>query len=79
MMEILGKISFLKDYGSFKRDYDENSGIWDLMHRLDEIDDYIECVDSLYSCLKDKNLHSEDLQVLRSMFRIYMRTTVSVS
>lgn len=79
MMEILGKISFLKDYGSFKRDYDENSGIWDLMHRLDEIGDYIECVDSLYSCLKDKTCIPRDLQVLRSMFRIYMRTTVSVS
>ena len=65
MMEILGKISFLKDYGSFKRDYDENSGIWDLMHRLDEIDDYIECVDSLYSCLKDKNLHSEGFTGLK--------------
>lgn len=58
MMKILGRISFLKDYGSFKRDYDESSGIWDLMHRLDEIGDYIDCVDSLYSCLKDKNLNS---------------------
>ena len=58
MMKILGRISFLKDYGSFKRDYDESSGIWDLMHRLDEIGDYIDCVDSLYSCLKDKTLNS---------------------
>lgn len=66
MMEILGKISFLKDYGSFKRDYDENSGIWDLMHRLDEIDDYIECVDSLYSSLKDRNLHSEGFTGLKA-------------
>lgn len=66
MMEILGKISFLKDYGSFKRDYDENSGIWDLMHRLDEIGDYIECVDSLYSSLKDRNLHSEGFTGLKA-------------
>lgn len=72
MMEILGKISFLKDYGSFKRDYDENSGIWDLMHRLDEIGDYIECVDSLYSCLKDKNLHSEGFTGLVLFMYIYV-------
>jgi len=26
-MEILGRISFLKDYGSFNREYDESAGI----------------------------------------------------
>ena len=27
LMEILGRISFLKDYGSFNREYDESAGI----------------------------------------------------
>ena len=45
-MEILGRISLLKDYGSFNREYDEGASIWDLLHRLDEINDYIRCVES---------------------------------
>ena len=46
LMEILGRISFLKDYGSFNREYDESAGIWDLLHRLDELGDYIWCGES---------------------------------
>lgn len=57
-MEILGRISFLKDYGSFNREYDESAGIWDLLHRLDELGDYIRCVDALYTCLTDSDIHS---------------------
>ena len=58
LMEILGRISFLKDYGSFNREYDESAGIWDLLHRLDELGDYIRCVDALYTCLTDSDIHS---------------------
>ena len=57
-MEILGRISFLKDYGSFNREYDEGASIWDLLHRLDEINDYIRCVDALHTCLTDSDIHS---------------------
>lgn len=65
MMDILNKINVLRDYRSFKHDYDENSGIWDLMHRLGEINDYIKCVDSLHECLKDENIRSEGFTGLR--------------
>ena len=65
LMEILDKIDFLKDYGSFKKEYDESSGIWDLLHRLEEINDYIKCVDSLYECLDENKLHSEGLLSLK--------------
>ena len=58
LMEILGRISFLKDYGSFNREYDEGASIWDLLHRLDEINDYIRCVDALHTCLTDSDIHS---------------------
>ena len=37
LMEILERISFLRDYGSFNREYDESACIWDLLHRLDEL------------------------------------------
>ena len=58
LMEILGRISFLKDYGAFNREYDESASIWDLLHRLDEINDYIQCVDALHTCLADSDIHS---------------------
>lgn len=58
LMEILGRISFLKDYGSFNQEYDESASIWDLLHRLDEINDYIQCVDALHTCLADSDIHS---------------------
>ncbi len=58
LMEILGRINFLRDYGTFNREYDESASIWDLLHRLDEINDYIQCVDALHTCLADSDIHS---------------------
>lgn len=66
MLEILDKISFLKDYGSFRRETPEGAApIWDLLHRLDEIRDYILCVESLYACLQDADIHSKGLIELK--------------
>lgn len=65
MMEILDKISFLQEYGSFKREFDEQAGMWDLMHRLDEIKDYIRCVEAIHDCLCDVGLKSQGLNDLR--------------
>ena len=64
LLESLDKIKFLKDYGSFGRGYDESETVWDLMHRLDEINDYIKCVDSLHDVLQNKNIHSKGLKGL---------------
>ena len=57
-MEILERISFLREYGSFNREYDESACIWDLLHRLDELNDYIKCVDALHTCLAASDIHS---------------------
>ena len=66
MMEILGKIDFLRDYGSFKREYDEGSAsTWDLLHRLEEIRDYIRCVDAIAECLEGADLKSRGLLKLK--------------
>lgn len=66
MMDILNRINFLRDYGSFNREYDEHAGIWDLMHRLDEINDYVKCVDALYECLNSHQIHSKGLIGLKT-------------
>lgn len=66
ILEILNRINFLRNYGSFNREYDEHTGIWDLMHRLDEISDYIKCVDALHDCLNSHRIHSKGLNGLKS-------------
>lgn len=65
MMELLEQVDFLRDYGSFKRDYDESAGTWDLLHRLDEIKDYIQSVEAIFECLSGVELQSEGLINLR--------------
>lgn len=65
MMEILDKINFLRDYGSFKKKYEEASGIWELMHRLEEINEYIGYVEAIYQCLSTADIQSEGLLGLR--------------
>lgn len=64
MLEILDKIDFLRDYGSFRRDNEETSGTWDLVHRLEEIRDYISYVEALQDCLGKADLKSQGLKDL---------------
>lgn len=66
MLEILDKIEFLKDFGSFRRDNEESSGTWDLLHRLEEIRDYISYVEALQECLGDADLKSKGLNELKA-------------
>ena len=61
MLEILDKIDFLRDYGSFRRD---NEDTWDLVHRLEEIRDYIGYVEALQDCLGKADLKSKGLKDL---------------
>lgn len=66
MMKLLDKINFLKDYGTFKKKYDEAAGIWDLMHRLEEMSEYISYVDAMHTCLAEADLKSEGLLMLKN-------------
>ena len=42
LLELLDRVNFLKEYGSYKHDGDHEPGVWDLVHRLEEIRDYID-------------------------------------
>ena len=64
MVKLLDQISFMKDYGSFKRDYDK-AGIWDLMHRLDEIRDYIRIIEAVHRCLDGPQIRSAGMKSLK--------------
>ncbi|MCR5279309.1 MAG: DNA mismatch repair protein, partial [Lachnospiraceae bacterium] len=65
LLELLDRVNFLRDYGSYKHDHDHEPSTWDLLHRLEEINDYIECIDRIYNCLSEANLNSEGLKALR--------------
>lgn len=65
MLRILDKINFLRDYGSIGKTYEESAGVWDLMHRLDELKDYIQCVEALFKSLSDAEPQSEGLLRLK--------------
>lgn len=65
MLKILDQINFLRDYGIMKREYEESSSIWDLMHRLEDMTDYIRCVEAIRECLSAAEVHSEGLLRLK--------------
>ncbi|MCR5509791.1 MAG: DNA mismatch repair protein [Lachnospiraceae bacterium] len=65
IMKILDKIRFLREYGTFKRDYEESASAFELIHRLEEINDYIISVEAIHECLADASLKSEGLRELK--------------
>ena len=68
MMKLLDRVDFLRTYGSFAKDTDA-SGVWELVHRLDEMDEYIECVQATYECLSRADITSDGLLALREYVR----------
>lgn len=68
MQELLDRVDFLKTYGSFGKDTDA-AGIWELVHRLDEMDEYIQCVQAIYTCLSENDIQSEGLLSLKEYTR----------
>ena len=62
---LLDHVKFLNDFGAVRRSADEGVGVWDLIHRLDELRDYIATVEAIEDCLKEKTLKSEGLIQLR--------------
>lgn len=65
LMKLLDHVKFLNDFGAVRRASDEGVGVWDLIHRLDELRDYIATVEAIEDCLRDRNLASDGLRRLR--------------
>ena len=65
MIKLLDQVQFLNDYGSFKKDHDIKAGLWELLHRLSELDDYIKCLENIRDCLNDYDVHSDALLGLK--------------
>ncbi|MBP0973781.1 MAG: DNA mismatch repair protein [Oscillospiraceae bacterium] len=65
MLELFGKIQFMKDFSTMHKSSDEEPGLWHLFHRLDELDSYIRTVETMRECLSDERIQSEGLRSLR--------------
>ena len=65
MVKLLDHVKFLNDFGAVRRSSDEGVGVWDLIHRLDELGDYIATVEAMEECLQAEQLQSEGLRKLR--------------
>ena len=66
MMKLLEQVKSFYDYGIVKRDAGDETGLWDLMHRLDEYRSYITTVEALRECLNDAPVRSAGLTGLRT-------------
>lgn len=62
--ELLERLNFLKNFGSFSRKTDA-TGLWELLHRLDEMKEYVDCVESVYECLLNEPIKAQGLIDLR--------------
>lgn len=62
MLELFDKFEFIRNYGVLKRPTDEKIGIWHLLRRLDELDDYITCVEAMQKCLSENDIKSDGLK-----------------
>ena len=65
LLSLLDHVKFLNDFGATRRSSEEGIGVWDLIHRLDELRDYIATVEAMEECLRDAGLRSAGLRQLR--------------
>ena len=61
LMELFDKMEFIRNFGIMHKTTDEKLGVWHLYHRLEELNDYIKCVESMRKCLADAEIESEGL------------------
>lgn len=62
MMELFDKFEFIRTYGVHHLNIDEKKGIWHLLRRLDELNDYISCIEAMQECLAKNAVESEGLK-----------------
>lgn len=66
MMELFDKFEFIRNFGVHHINTDEKVGIWHLLRRMDELNDYIACVEAMQDCLVENNVQSEGLKGFKS-------------
>ncbi len=61
MMELFDKFEFIRNFGVFHRNSDEKTEICHLLRRMDELSDYITCVEAMKECITENPVQSEGL------------------
>lgn len=66
LMKVLEHINYEKQYSGFSGHYEESDSAWELLHRLEEISDYVKSVEALQECLSGYELKSEGMNQLKA-------------
>ena len=66
LSDLFDRIEYIRKFNSGNLDTDEKLGFWLLMHRLDELSDYIKCVEAMRECLSSADIQSEGLIAFRN-------------
>ncbi|MBR1824066.1 MAG: DNA mismatch repair protein [Ruminococcus sp.] len=61
IIELFDRLEFIRNFGTVAKSTDEKLGLWYLLHRLDELNDYITCIEAMRECLSDASVSSEGL------------------
>lgn len=62
MTELFDKFEFIRNFGLHNKYADEKMGIWHLLRRMDELNDYITCVEAMQKCLTENEVESDGLK-----------------
>lgn len=66
LMKVLEHINYEKQYSGFSGHFEESDSAWELLHRLEEINDYVKSVEALQNCLSGFELKSKGMNELKS-------------
>lgn len=66
LMKVLEHINYEKQYSGFSGHFEESDSAWELLHRLEEINDYVKSVEALQNCLSRFELKSKGMNELKS-------------
>ncbi len=73
MVELFDKFEYIRNFGVHHWKTDEKLGIWHLLRRMDELGDYITCVEAMQSCLKDSSVESAGLRSFKEYIDMLYR------
>lgn len=62
MTELFDKFEYIRKFGVQHMNTDEKTGIWHLFRRMDELSDYILCVEAMQACLAGNAVESDGLK-----------------
>lgn len=65
MVELFDKFEFIRNFGVFNKSNDEKMEIIQLLRRMDELNDYITCVEAMQKCLTENAVESDGLKGFR--------------